>query len=361
MKAGADGKQSLGPPRVWIVRSWRVGENSQILGLAEALQRRLGWHYESKTVVYRRIGAVFDLLRWTTRLGINARKSDPLVAPWPDLIISAGLRNESICRWIKDRAGGATKLVFVGRTWRGPRDIDLLITTPQYRVPKHPGVLENLLPLHSVTQANLDAVAGPIQFTGLQPPLTTVLVGGSSGPYVLGQRAAAALAADLNQLDGSLLISGSARTPPGFLRVLESSLQRPYRIYRFRPGDPDNPYFAWLAGSERICVTADSISLLSEAIATGKPVTVFDPLRHTRDIRLRALGYQWMMRNAPRRLTRDVAIVHERLLAEGRITWLEDAIQGDWSRNNERGVDNTWAAIDRVQALLTGNEPIRGV
>ena len=40
--------------------------------------------------------------------------------------------------------------------------------------------------------------------------------------------------------------------------------------------DPDNPYLGFLALAERIIVTSDSMSMLVEAIATGKPVFVFD-------------------------------------------------------------------------------------
>ena len=50
----------------------------------------------------------------------------------------------------------------------------------------------------------------------------------------------------------------------------------PHRLYRWRPDDPDNPYLGFLALADRIIVTSDSMSMLVEATATGKPVFVFD-------------------------------------------------------------------------------------
>ena len=50
----------------------------------------------------------------------------------------------------------------------------------------------------------------------------------------------------------------------------------PHRLYRWRRDDPDNPYLGFLALADRIVVTSDSMSMLVEATATGKPVFVFD-------------------------------------------------------------------------------------
>jgi hypothetical protein len=41
-------------------------------------------------------------------------------------------------------------------------------------------------------------------------------------------------------------------------------------------GAGDNPYFAYLAFADAFLVTADSVSMISEAGATGKPVHTLD-------------------------------------------------------------------------------------
>ena len=40
-------------------------------------------------------------------------------------------------------------------------------------------------------------------------------------------------------------------------------------------GDGDNPYFAMLGLADAIVVTGDSVNMVSEACATGKPIHVF--------------------------------------------------------------------------------------
>jgi uncharacterized protein len=41
-------------------------------------------------------------------------------------------------------------------------------------------------------------------------------------------------------------------------------------------GIGDNPYFAFLALADALLVTADSVSMISEAAATGQPVHILD-------------------------------------------------------------------------------------
>jgi mitochondrial fission protein ELM1 len=87
-------------PRVWVMLGHKAGDNSQVLALAEAL----GLPFEEKHFVYRPAELVTNMLLGPTLAGVVTRKSSPLSAPWPDLIISAGRRNEPICRWIQQQA-----------------------------------------------------------------------------------------------------------------------------------------------------------------------------------------------------------------------------------------------------------------
>src|SRR5581483_6461257 len=119
----------------------------------------------------------------------------PLAPPWPDLVISAGRRNEPVARWIRARAGGRTRLVHLGRPWADPRRFDLVVTTPQYRVPALANVIEIEAPLHRVSPERLAEAAARWQpaFAALPRPRIAVLVGGDSPPY----RFDAALAREL--------------------------------------------------------------------------------------------------------------------------------------------------------------------
>ena len=241
---------SQGP--VWAVVSYRAGENSQILGLLN----RIGLSFEIKRLEYNGRAGPLGLGRRIDPSGSNA--AQVFKPPWPALIVSAGVKNEPICRWVKAQSGGRTRLVFLGRTWAARQHFDLVITTPQYRLPDEPNVIHNLMTQHGITAERLADAAQQwrAKLSGLRRPLIGVLVGGDSGPYVFGVRAAARLARALNRLvvsiDGSILVTTSSRTRDTAVDELERLLGNDANVYRWRPDDPGNPYFGLLAHADRL-------------------------------------------------------------------------------------------------------------
>ena len=348
-------------PSVWIVTGYRAGERVQIMALAEAL----GWPYQVKDLDYRQVASTLSLFRTRSRLGINRTGSAKLKPPWPDVVISAGMRNEPVCRWIRAQSGGRTRIVHIGRPWVSLEQLDLVITTPQYRLPDRANVLQNALTMHGVTPARLQAEADrwAPRFTGLPRPWMAVIVGGNSGPFTLGRKAARRLAAEASEFamarGGSLLVSTSARTAPAAMQELSRRIQVPVHLYNWQQDDLDNPYYGYLALADEFIVTADSISMLSEACATGKPVHMFDlgtgaaamrPQAEAggNDLRLSGLLYRALMRWGPQRLSRDITLVHERLLREGRVTWLGEP--GPAAATP--GLQDVDRAVARVKALF---------
>ena len=170
-----------------MLGSPRAGDASQVVALAEAL----GWPFEIKRLAYRppeRRSLAPPFV--TSDAGVDRTRSGEFGAPWPDLVLTSGRENEPLARWIKEQSGGRTRIVQVGRPWGPIAAYDLVVTTPQYRLPARPNVLENTAPLHRVTPQRLDAAGR--QWTDrlahLPRPLISVLVGGSSGPYALTRR-----------------------------------------------------------------------------------------------------------------------------------------------------------------------------
>ena len=352
-------------PRVWLVTGYRAGERSQIVALAEAL----GWPFELKSLNYRKTEFRTSLLRGSDLRGVRLADSSPLQAPWPDLVISAGMRNEPVGRWIRAQSGGRTRLVHIGRPWADPARFELVITTPQYRLPERDNVLQNAMPLHRVTAERLSAAAAALQprVAHLPRPYTGIILGGNSGPYTLGPEAVARIARHANRMareaNGALLISTSARTSQSVLQALQRHITAPHFLYNWQPDDADNPYFGILGLSDELIVTADSISMLGEACATGKPVHMAElggygyPMRDDDhplpvDFRLTALTYSWLMRFGPQRLSRDLRLVHKQLLAEGRVVWLGET----FTARPETGLSDMERAVQRVHALFLHQE-----
>ncbi|HEY6132211.1 MAG TPA: mitochondrial fission ELM1 family protein [Halioglobus sp.] len=322
-------------PVIWLIDAYRAGERGQVRALADAL----GWPCESKVLSYRHSVFLPHVLGQSTLRGISAESAAQLRPPWPDLVISSGVRNEPVCRWIRAQSGGRTRYVHVGRPWAALDTFDLVITTPQYRVPPHPNVLNNLLALHGVTAQRLEQARAEWEssFAALPRPRFAVLVGGDSGPFTLGSKAATRLGRETSLLarayGGSLLVSTSARTRPKAVDALAAAITAPNFFYRWRGAGPGNPYLGILAWADRVVVTGDSIAMLSEACATGKPVMMFDlgGMRNlhdesNRDYRLGGALYAMLLRWFWRRLSRDITLVHSQLREAGCASWIEEVL-----------------------------------
>src|SRR5262245_53567581 len=343
-----DGKSALSTPRVWAVLCYRAGDNSQILALAEAL----GWPFEVKRLAYRRLGRAVDLWRGTTLLGIDRRRSSILGPPWPDLVISAAMRNEPVCRWIRKQSRGRTRYLHLGKPWARIASFDLVVTTPEHCLPQRSNVIHNALCLHRVTPEKLaaEARAWEHRLASLPRPFVAVLVGGYAGPHALDREKAERLGRETSAMarkqGGSLRLTTSYRTSHAATAGLLASIDVPHWIFCWSPDAGANPYFAFLALADSIVVTCDSASMLAEACATRKPVYMFDLSRddsvpdgppavrpggrrvtawwrRCNGDRFRALLYrQVLLRLGPIARARDIAAVHESLLASGRTVWL---------------------------------------
>ena len=344
-------------PVVWLIDAYRAGERGQVRALVDAL----GWPSETRQLEYRRHVVLPHVLGQATLRGITAESAAVLRPPWPDLLISSGVRNEPVCRWIRARSGGRSRYVHVGRPWARLDSFDLVITTPQYRVPDRDNVVNNTLTLHGVTPEALAAVrpGWGAAFAELPRPLIGVFAGGDSGPFTFGPKAAARLAHQASALaresGGSLLVSTSARTGPRAIDALQDGLEAPHYFYRWQPDDPANPYRGILAWADRLVVTGDSIAMLSEACATGRPVQIFDlgGMRRgeaiERDFRVGAFLYAGLMRWGWQPLSRDITLVHRQLLDSGRVTWLGEEPVGS---PPDAGQSDMQRAVAAVRQLL---------
>jgi len=317
---------------VWCLLGRKAGDNTQVRALATAL----GLGFEEKTIQARAWELLAHLGPAATLAGIRRGASSALQPPWPDLVISAGRRNEPVAQWIRKQSGGRTRLVHLGRPWAALERWDLLITTPQYFLPRRDNILHNSLPLHSGSREQF-AQAGERwrrRFERLPRPWIAVLAGGDSGRFVMTAEKAArlgGLASDLADMTGgSLLVTDSARTPVEAGGVLETSLGAPNYCFRYRRRGP-NPYHGLLALADAFIVTGESMSMLGEAADTGRPLFIFDLgdggtpwWRLAHGWRYKPLSDRLAMRLGPRRMRRDIGRIQAALVDAGRAQWLHE-------------------------------------
>ncbi len=153
-----------------------------------------------------------------------------------------------------------------------------------------PNVVVTRTALHRVTPERLAAerlIWAP-RLAHLPRPLVAVLVGGSNGRFRFDNSVARALGAQLGAMmqhdKVGVALTPSRRTSPEAQAALAAAI-RPKGGWVWNM-EGDNPYFGLLALADAIIVTEDSVSMVSEAVATSAPVLLARLPGKSRRIRL---------------------------------------------------------------------------
>lgn len=342
-------------PRIWLLWNKRKGDFDQLQRLAT----EVGYPYEIKRLRFR--GPNFPPL---ARLLMDP-KSDSLRPPWPSIVMCAEALPSVVARGLRRISQGAVKTVCIGRPAGTPAAFDLVVTTPQFHVPPAANVLE--LPLPLVLKPEKKAAYG----FDARRPLIAAAVGGSSPPDLLDANAARQFAAALqNYADrhgGTLAVvtsprTGKGRNGPGVLAVLRKAIKAPHRLHVF--GEGENVYTGLLDEADEIVVTSDSVSMVAEAIATGKPVQVYLlPQTNTLKRRFVDACYSHGVISRPFRFcpigyAHDIGVfkstvdrvgLFNQLVDEGGLSWFSGASPVLVPHMEDRAVQ---LAIARVRALV---------
>ena len=248
---------------------------TQARGLAEAAAERV-----IEKIVALRWPQCWFQAGWPGVLaGLDRRTGDSLDPPWPDLIVTCGRRSAIIGLAVKQAAGGRPALVHVQDPLAPLAGFDLVVAMAHDRVEGRK-VLKVLTAMHDVTPARLAEAAETWRgrFADLPRPLTAALLGGPTRHSPFGAHEASELYDRLAERrarsGGGLLVVPSRRTPDEALAVFAAAAQRDSGI-RVWDRSGDNPYLGALALADRLVVTGDSVSMVSEALATPHPVDVF--------------------------------------------------------------------------------------
>ena len=344
--------------RVWVLAGEKPGDNAQSLSLAEAI----GWPYEVKHLRYGATRSSYVALAGGERFPLDRAASSPLEPPWPDLVIGCGRRSVGVACEIRRQAGEGTKLVQLGRPRADLDRFDLVVTTPQYRLPDRPNVVHLELPLHRVDHAGRAAVAAEWapKLAGLPRPWFAVLIGGSAKPFVFDVASARSLGERVSALareeGGALLVSTSRRTPESAARAFAAALTVPAHVHDWVPGGGPNPYLAYLVLADAFVVTGDSASMLTEACSTGKRTWFVElPEYRAPKARVKIAVRRAAIRVAPTlprygwvRYPRDLKRLHAALVASNRALPLGRA----FATAPPSPLDETERVAARVRALF---------
>ncbi len=255
----------------WVMTQGEVGMVSQALGLAEALG------YASPAI--KKVGLRWPWTwapNWPVLASLRALSagSAPVQAPWPDLLITCGRKAAFISLAI-GRVSPETARIHIQNPHASLGAYDLVLV-PAHDGVTGPNVLATQGALHRVNAAKL--AQGRAEFGtslgALPKPLVAVLLGGTNRNYRLDAAWAVDFAASLRRLQAEtgcgLAITPSRRTDPAAVQALRQHLGN--GRWESWSGAGTNPYFGYLGTADAVIVTCESISMVSEACATGKPV-----------------------------------------------------------------------------------------
>ncbi|MCD7467488.1 serine/threonine protein kinase [Datura stramonium] len=155
--------------------------------------------------------------------------------------------------------------------------------TPHEPPDKH--VVLTVGALHQVDFAALRtaAITWHEEFAPLPKPLLVVNIGGPTRYCRYGADLVKQLTASLHNVlasCGSVRISFSRRTPEKHSKIVVKELGMDPKVHIWN-GEEPNPHMGHLAWADAFVITADSVSMLSEACSTGKPVYVVGAERCT--------------------------------------------------------------------------------
>lgn len=333
---------------IWVLQGARVGDNAQARELASRLEAQVFY----KELSFNMLHHLPNLVLGASALSLRTISRQDLLPPWPDLVIATGKRSVPAACWIKRQSHGKTKTVQLGRPRAPLAAFDLVITTPQYGLPRASNVIEMPLPFATPREVAVrERDFWKAEWAGLRKPLIAVAIGNAKFPLIMGQRETRLFGRQLNllaeQKKGSLLLIASPRTAPRVVAQVVAEVSVPHIAYAMF--DPTrNPYQAALAMGDHFVVTSDSISMISELVNTGKPVDVFE-LPH-RGLKFKwgsAAGLGgWLSRNGLLQPPRDVPGMVRRLIENGYINVLgEQRARVPFKREDT-------AIIERLKRLL---------
>jgi mitochondrial fission protein ELM1 len=265
---------------IWAVTDGNAGNESQALGLAEALARRRGVNISVKRMSPKGWAALLPAQLWHL-LGARAGGwpfigyAGKLSPPWPDLIIGAGRRIAPLVAALGKLHGVKAVQILNPQM---PLAAFGLVVVPEHDRIAGPNVVATIGTVGRISPelvANEAALWRP-RLAHVPERRVACLIGGSSKSAFWREADADRLVAQIAALSRSgvgLMITPSRRTDPVVVAGLKADCD-PTTTFLW-DGAGDNPYPGILGLANAVLVTEDSVNMVSEAAATGLPVHVF--------------------------------------------------------------------------------------
>lgn len=255
----------------WAIADGAAGHQSQVKGLAEAI----GADYDAFDC---RVAFPWKMLpTGLIPLKLNCfTATHPMSSSPPQVVIACG-RQAVLGALALKQIHGEKLFTICLQDPKVKRDRFDLIIAPEHDQLSGRNVVSTLGAMHHLSLAKLQtaASAGP---TGGLEKLTArfiaVLLGGPNKYYAFDENDVEKLIAHLKEASSDklqLAIIPSRRTPNAAIKSLQREFGEDHFVWNQQG---ENPYLSALALCSYCVVTSDSVSMLSEATATGQPVYI---------------------------------------------------------------------------------------
>jgi len=208
---------------------------------------------------------------------LNSFSGVPHSNDLPQVLINVGWQTAPVAQALKQQHPE----LFVIQILRPSMNLhwpDIIVVPQHDELPHFPHIISTLGAPNALTSQVLQQAVDPLkdQLNEVTGPYQAVLVGGHSKHFQFSELYVNQFIAQLEQYQqahvGSLLITTSRRTPI----TLRDKLSSLHNTWQYHPGDVgENPYLGMLGIADEIIVTADSISMVSEACRTTVPVYIW--------------------------------------------------------------------------------------
>lgn len=271
---------------IWAVTSGGPGMKSQVMGLARALATHPDDQIIEKTIYLKSWAA--PLPGHLNPLGLKSLSeiSDPLAPPWPDILITSGRRCSAPSIAIGRASKGRCFRIHLQNPQTPARYFDAIVSMVHDQL-SGPNLLQTRTALHKLQRQDLDEARHywqskfPAAFTNPASagPLIGLALGGKNKKFGFDEARTEAL---INLIKNSItsnnarfLITPSSRTESFVKARLQAAFSDNENVWLWNE-QGDNPYLAILAHADHLLITADSVSMISEALYTGQPTHIFE-------------------------------------------------------------------------------------
>ena len=257
----------------WCVTDGVVGNISQVKGLASAMKL----NYQLKTVELR---APWKYLPPGYLPSINStikNLADFHENADPDYVITCGRKSVYLSLYLKNKLKNKVITIHIQDPKIDSRLFDHVIA-PEHDSIHGPNVIKSVLAINHINEKLLflESEKFKEKLDFLNKPIVTLILGGKSKSYIFDKYILNDLSKKIDAIvdnnSMSLVILFSRRTD---LFIKNFMIKKYSKIHKVWTDELNNPYLALLDLSSSLICTGDSVSMVSEAIYSKKPVFIF--------------------------------------------------------------------------------------